>query len=148
MPKLGTNQKVPWKTREILLQEMRGSFSEELSAIRNPKATIARLVISEHASCHERCHSLSVRGQGKAHHSVLQPSEALTEMPNSSSALAKTITPMFELRGMAQRKFILPLPRSEFLARTGSSCRLWHLLNHITFHQNKTSLQKLLHTCH
>lgn len=89
---------------------MSGPFSKELSIIRNLKTTIARLVISERERCHEKCHSLSMRGQGKVHHSMLQPSKAPTEMLNSSSTLAKTITPMFGLRGMAQREFILPRP--------------------------------------
>jgi len=67
-------------------------------------------MLSERESCHEKCPNLSVEVQGKVHHSELQPRRAPAEMPNSSSALAKTITPMFGLRGMAQREFILPLP--------------------------------------
>lgn len=55
----GTNQKVLWKIKDTLLQEMTGSFSEILCIIWILKVTTARLVISECESCHEKCHSLS-----------------------------------------------------------------------------------------
>lgn len=108
MPRVRPNQKVQWKIKDTLLEETSES-SEEFSIIRNLKATI-RGWWSQSVRAVMKCPSLSLRGQGRVQHSMLQPSEAPTEMLNSSSALAETITPVFGLRGMAQRKFIPPLP--------------------------------------
>lgn len=82
-----------WKIKDTLPQEISGSFYEELSTIRNLKATITRLVISECESCHENCHSLCMRRLGKVHHSKLQPRKAPTEMLSNSPTVVKTITP-------------------------------------------------------
>lgn len=84
------------ENEDTLPQEIRGAFSEELYTIRNLEATTTRLVISYCESCHENCHSLCLRGQGKVHHSKLQPRKAPMEMLNNSTAVAKTITPKFE----------------------------------------------------
>lgn len=109
------------ENEDTLPQEIRGAFSEELYTIRNLEATTTRLVISYCESCHENCHSLCLRGQGKVHHSKLQPRKAPMEMLITQLLWPK---PLPQSLRDGTEEFILTLPQNEFLVWMGSSCRL------------------------
>lgn len=144
MPRLWKNQTGLWKIKDTLPQEVRGSFCEELSAIRNLKGSITRLVISECESCHENCHSLCMRVQGKVHHSKMQPRKAPPEMLNNSPTVVKIITPMFE--GWHRGNLFNLSPKMNFLP--GWVHLADYSISWIALPLNEWFLQKFLHTCH